>query len=262
MTAPMTKPVVHPASYSPFEAGSTRAALASTPSTAPRTPPAAPRAGDRPANSRADERPPANPSPVAGSTPAGEPESWDWVVALGVGPLELAAAPAPGLTARSDRSEGASDRDAKDRDGPPPPSPETTQSTPVPRDAVPSDAEPAVDPTRFLPADHARWPGHWAAAPTAWRTPEAELLAAETRQVILGAIEALPPAQREVIVLRDIEGLESSAACDILEITDTHQRVLLHRARSRVRHALEGYSRPNGQGPHAGGPGSEAKETT
>jgi RNA polymerase sigma-70 factor (ECF subfamily) len=55
------------------------------------------------------------------------------------------------------------------------------------------------------------------------------------------AIEALPSAQREVLVLRDIEGLPAAEVCNILALTDTHQRVLLHRARSRVRHALERY---------------------
>jgi RNA polymerase sigma-70 factor (ECF subfamily) len=104
-----------------------------------------------------------------------------------------------------------------------------------------SESEPAVDPARFLTADHPRWPHHWAVEPAAWRTPEEELLAGETRQVILDAIDALPPAQREVIVLRDVEGFESYEVCNTLGLTDTHQRVLLHRARSRVRHALERY---------------------
>jgi RNA polymerase sigma-70 factor, ECF subfamily len=106
---------------------------------------------------------------------------------------------------------------------------------------LPSESAPVVDPIRFLPANHPRWPHHWAVEPAAWRTPEEELLAGETRTVILQAIDALPPAQRAVIVLRDIEGLPSTAVCNILGVTDTHQRVLLHRARSRVRHALEGY---------------------
>jgi DNA-directed RNA polymerase specialized sigma24 family protein len=54
---------------------------------------------------------------------------------------------------------------------------------------------------RFLPANRPRWPHHWAIEPTAWRTPEDELLAGETRNIIRDAIDALPPAQREVIVL-------------------------------------------------------------
>ena len=104
-----------------------------------------------------------------------------------------------------------------------------------------SEPEPPVDPARFLPATHPRWPHHWAVEPAAWRTPEDELLAGETRQIILEAIDALPPPQREVIVLRDVEGMPSTEVCNILEIIDTHQRVLLHRARSRVRNALERY---------------------
>ena len=100
---------------------------------------------------------------------------------------------------------------------------------------------PVIEPTRFLPKDHPRWPRHWAIEPAAWRTPEQELLAGETRKVILDAIETLPPAQREVLVLRDLEGLAPADVCNILRLTDTHQRVLLHRARSRVRNALERY---------------------
>jgi RNA polymerase sigma-70 factor (ECF subfamily) len=56
---------------------------------------------------------------------------------------------------------------------------------------------------------------------------------------MLEAIEALPPTQREVLVLRDVEGVPAADVCNILGITDTNQRVLLHRARSRVRAALE-----------------------
>jgi RNA polymerase sigma-70 factor (ECF subfamily) len=104
-----------------------------------------------------------------------------------------------------------------------------------------SESDPSVDQARFLPATHPRWPHHWALEPTGWRTPEEELLAGETSKVILEAIEALPPAQREVIVLRDVEGMPSTEVCNILALTDTHQRVLLHRARSRVRNALERY---------------------
>lgn len=103
------------------------------------------------------------------------------------------------------------------------------------------DDGPTVEPSRFLPADHPRWPHHWAIEPVPWRTPEDDLLARETRQIINQAIAKLPPAQREVLVLRDLEGLAAAEACNILGLTDTHQRVLLHRARARVRNALERY---------------------
>lgn len=103
------------------------------------------------------------------------------------------------------------------------------------------DDGPTVEPSRFLPADHPRWPHHWAIEPVPWRTPEDDLLAAETRSIINQAIAELPPAQREVLVLRDLEGLAAAEACNILGLTDTHQRVLLHRARARVRNALERY---------------------
>lgn len=103
----------------------------------------------------------------------------------------------------------------------------------------PETAGPSVEPARFLPADHPRWPHHWAAEPIAWRTPEEDLLAGETRRIMLEAIETLPPTQREVLVLRDVEGVPAADVCNVLGITDTNQRVLLHRARSRVRAALE-----------------------
>src|SRR5436309_6974366 len=101
-------------------------------------------------------------------------------------------------------------------------------------DTVP---EAAVDPDRFLPPDHERWPGHWASKPEPW--PEDRLLAAETRAVVERAIDQLPPAQRAVISLRDIEGWSSEEARNALGISETNQRVLLHRARSKVRQALE-----------------------
>jgi RNA polymerase sigma-70 factor (ECF subfamily) len=106
---------------------------------------------------------------------------------------------------------------------------------------MPTESDCTVDPARFLPADHARWPRHWAAPPRPWATPEDDLLAGETRTVILNAIDALPSAQREVLVLRDIEGMSSTDVCSVLEVTASNQRVLLHRGRARVRHALEKY---------------------
>jgi RNA polymerase sigma-70 factor, ECF subfamily len=100
---------------------------------------------------------------------------------------------------------------------------------------------PSVDPDRFLPADHAQWPGHWAVAPAHWPAPEEGLLAGETREVVAAAIAALPDAQRTVIALRDVEGWSSDEVCEALEISAGNQRILLHRARGRVRDALERY---------------------
>ena len=103
------------------------------------------------------------------------------------------------------------------------------------------DDGPAVDPDRFLPpGDPAA--GAWASPPRGWDDlPEATLLSAETRSVIDAAIDQLPPTQREVIRLRDVEGFSSGEVRALLELSETNQRVLLHRARSKVRAALERY---------------------
>jgi RNA polymerase sigma-70 factor, ECF subfamily len=103
------------------------------------------------------------------------------------------------------------------------------------------DDDAGVEPDRFFPPDHARYPCHWAVGPTAWETPEDGLLSGETREVILRAIAELPEAQRAVVTLRDVEGWPPEEVCDALELSDGNQRVLLHRARSRIRAALEGY---------------------
>ncbi|HVS66376.1 MAG TPA: sigma-70 family RNA polymerase sigma factor [Thermoanaerobaculia bacterium] len=109
------------------------------------------------------------------------------------------------------------------------------RSLPMPADAV----GPVVEGARFRPAGAARWSQHWAVGPVHWPAPEEELLAGEAREVILAAIRGLSPSQREVLVLRDLEGLTATETCNVLGLTDTNQRVLLHRARSRVRNALE-----------------------
>jgi RNA polymerase sigma-70 factor, ECF subfamily len=100
--------------------------------------------------------------------------------------------------------------------------------------------EPAVEPERFLDSEHARWPGHWASPPRRWG-PEERLLANETTAVAAAAIERLPANQRAVISLRDVEGWTSEEVCNALGLTETNQRVLLHRARAKVRRALEEY---------------------
>lgn len=100
-----------------------------------------------------------------------------------------------------------------------------------------SEDEPAVSPSRFTPG------GMWSAPPERWAedTPERLLLRQETRALVDHAIAELPAAQRAVITLRDVEGLDSTEACNILEISETNQRVLLHRARAKIRTALEQY---------------------
>jgi RNA polymerase sigma-70 factor, ECF subfamily len=98
--------------------------------------------------------------------------------------------------------------------------------------------ESSVDPDRFLPPGDERARA-WALGPVPWPGPEESLLAGETREVILDAIEELPPAQREVITLRDVDGWSSEEVRNVLEISETNQRVLLHRARSKVRGAIE-----------------------
>jgi len=100
--------------------------------------------------------------------------------------------------------------------------------------AAGGDGEAAVDPARF----HAD--GHWLEATAAWSVEDPERLAggAETRAAIERAIAALPEAQRAVVTLRDVEGLEAEEICNLLGLTLTNQRVLLHRARTRLRQAL------------------------
>lgn len=104
----------------------------------------------------------------------------------------------------------------------------------------PETSEPSVPLDRFSPSDSHT--GHWVSLPRRWdEMPEERLLSQETRDTIRRAMEALPPNQREVMTLRDIEGWSSEEVCNVLMISETNQRVLLHRARSRVRQALEIY---------------------
>jgi len=94
----------------------------------------------------------------------------------------------------------------------------------------------AVDPTRFNAG------GMWADPPLPWQaeTPESLMARKETRQLIAQALAALPANLRVVVTLRDVEGFDATEVCNILEISETNQRVLLHRGRSKLRRALEG----------------------
>jgi RNA polymerase sigma-70 factor, ECF subfamily len=102
--------------------------------------------------------------------------------------------------------------------------------------------EPAAEADWFRPADAPQWPGGWVSFPQSWEhLPEARLLSRETREHIQHAITALPPHQRGVITLRDVEGWSAEETRAFLGISEANQRVLLHRARTRVRRALEQY---------------------
>jgi RNA polymerase sigma-70 factor (ECF subfamily) len=101
-------------------------------------------------------------------------------------------------------------------------------------------SEPAVEPQRFRATEP--WADHWAMPPQSWdHLPEERILSQETRACIDATIAMLPPHQRLVLTLRDVEGFSSRDVCGILDVSETNQRVLLHRARSRVRSALEQY---------------------
>jgi len=106
----------------------------------------------------------------------------------------------------------------------------------------PDDAEIAVNPDRFLHPDHPTEPGHWTHAPRdLGPSPERRLVTQETQERIRAAIDTLPPKQRLVLSLRDVEGWSSGEVCNTLGLTETNVRVLLHRARSKVRAALAPY---------------------
>jgi RNA polymerase sigma-70 factor (ECF subfamily) len=102
------------------------------------------------------------------------------------------------------------------------------------------DDAPAVAPERFQGEGDA-WPGHWATPPRPWEDPERRLQSLEAREFLRAAIGALPDVQQAVLTLRDVEGLEADEVCRLLDLSDGNQRVILHRARARVRNELEGY---------------------
>lgn len=101
--------------------------------------------------------------------------------------------------------------------------------------------EEAIDPSRFQPSGE--WAGHWAFPPQPWdeQTPEKLLASQQAVTAMNRAIEALPPRLKDVLVMRDIEGMDSHEVCELLKITETNLYVRLHRARERVRKAVEAY---------------------
>ena len=98
---------------------------------------------------------------------------------------------------------------------------------------------PDVPGNRFRPSTD-RWAGHWSEPPISWSdVPAARLESRETRTLIFDPLRSLPPQQREVMALRDVEGWSAEEVCSLLAISDANQRVLLHRARGKVRSVLE-----------------------
>lgn len=106
--------------------------------------------------------------------------------------------------------------------------------------------EPAVDPDRFIA--EGRWAGAWAAPPPNDPLPEAHVLAVEMGEQLIAAIAAVPETQRAVLELRDVQGFSAAEVCELLDISDGNQRVLLHRGRSTARAQLEHYLRDRAGG--------------
>lgn len=103
------------------------------------------------------------------------------------------------------------------------------------------DNDEAVDPSRFQ--QNGERAGHWAFPPQPWddQTPEKLLASQQTVNAMQQAIEALPATLKEVLILRDVDGVQAKDVCEMLNITETNLYVRLHRGRERVRAAVETY---------------------
>lgn len=108
----------------------------------------------------------------------------------------------------------------------------------VPLSSLASDEDdgPSVSPDRFR-GEEDRWAGHWAEPPEPW--PDARVESSELVALVAEALETLPPSQRTVMSLRDVDGWEAAEVCELMGISEVNQRVLLHRARSKVRAFVE-----------------------
>lgn len=112
----------------------------------------------------------------------------------------------------------------------------------VAQDRSSASGEDNLDLDRFFSADHPRWPSAWATVvPRLDGLPEEKLLSGEAMGVVEEAISELPDTQAAVLILHDIEGRPPEEICETLELADGNRRILLHRARNRVRAALEHY---------------------
>lgn len=102
------------------------------------------------------------------------------------------------------------------------------------------EGEPSVPAERFVP-DGEEWAGHWAQAQVPFPRPDTALERRELAHILATAVAGLPPIQQQILVLCDVEGLSGEEACNIVDVSGTHQRVLLHRARSKLRTVLEAH---------------------
>lgn len=106
-------------------------------------------------------------------------------------------------------------------------------------ESIDDDGDEAVDPSRFHQSGE--WAGHWAFPPQPWddRTPEKLLASQQAVDAMIQAIDVLPRSLKDVLILRDVEGVDAKEVCEILKISQTNFYVRLHRARERVRRAVE-----------------------
>jgi len=112
-----------------------------------------------------------------------------------------------------------------------------------------SQREPSVSAERFLESSHPSAPHHWKVPPLPFgAAADSHLAANEGARLVYAAINELPAAQRLVISLRDVESWDAREVCNVLGLTETNQRVLLHRARSKVRASLEAYFGESSEG--------------
>ena len=97
--------------------------------------------------------------------------------------------------------------------------------------------DPMVNSSRFSEK------GHWTNPPSVWQgdTPDNMLASTQLKSVIDRALNNLPPIQRSVVTLRDIQALDMDSICKILDVSESNARVLLHRGRSQIREAIDDF---------------------
>jgi DNA-directed RNA polymerase specialized sigma24 family protein len=145
------------------------------------------------------------------------------------------------LAPGGDRSGG---RVAGYRRAPQAPAPVGEAAPVVPAPA--QEREPVFPVDRFVPPDDPEWPGHWANPPAAWDALGVAVNGAGALEQARQAIAQMPPALRQVIVLRDVEGATPNEVQRALDLRPDDELALLHQARGLVRARLERYLEGSG----------------